>query len=137
MAKKEENLSKAVSRYLRIQYPDVVFTCDASGVRLTMGQATSLKAQRSIHKIPDMIILKPNSEYHGLILELKSTDSSPYLKDGSLSTVNHIQEQNKTLNILLNLGYYAVFAVGFDHAKKIIDDYFDNNQQNTKINFEK
>lgn len=123
MAKKEEQLSKAVSKYLKIQYPDVVFTCDASGVRLTMGQATALKAQRSVHKIPDMIILKPNGEYHGLILELKSEDSSPYLKDGSLSKGQHIQEQNQTLTVLLNIGYYAVFAVGFDNAKKIIDDY--------------
>lgn len=126
MAKKEEQLSKAVSKYLKIQYPDVVFTCDASGVRLTMGQATALKAQRSVHKIPDMIILKPNAEYHGLILELKSEDSSPYLKDGSLSKGQHIQEQNQTLTTLLNIGYYAVFAVGFDNAKKIIDDYFND-----------
>ena len=126
MAKKEEQLSKAVSRYLKLQYSDVVFTCDASGVRLTMGQATALKAQRSVHKIPDMIILKPNGEYHGLILELKSEDSSPYLKDGSLSKGQHIQEQNQTLTELLNIGYYAVFAVGFDNAKKIIDDYFNN-----------
>ena len=123
MAKKEEQLSKAVSKYLKIQYPDVVFTCDASGVRLTMGQATALKAQRSVHKIPDMIILKPNAEYHGLILELKSEDSSPYLKDGSLSKGQHIQEQNQTLTTLLNIGYYAVFAVGFENKKKIIDDY--------------
>ena len=46
MAKKEEALSKSVSRYLKLQFPNIVFTCDASGVRLTMGQATSLKAQR-------------------------------------------------------------------------------------------
>lgn len=123
MAKKEEQLSKAVSRYLKVQYPDTVFTCDASGVRLSMGQATALKAQRSTHKIPDMIILKPNAEYHGLILELKSDDSSPFLKDGSLSKGKHIQEQNQTLTELLSIGYCAVFAVGFDNAKKIIDDY--------------
>ena len=123
MAKKEEQLSKSVSRYLKLQYPDVVFTCDSSGIRLTIGQATALKAQRSVHKIPDMIILKPNGEYHGLILELKSEDSSPYLKDGSLSKGKHIQEQNQTLTELFSIGYYAVFAVGFDNAKKIIDDY--------------
>ena len=70
-----------------------------------------------------MIILKPNGEYHGLILELKSEYSSPYLKDGSLSKGKHIQEQNQTLTELLSIGYYAVFAVGFDNAKKIIDDY--------------
>ena len=126
MGKKEESLSKSVSRYLKLQYPDLVFTCDASGVRLTMGQATALKAQRSVHKIPDMIILKPNSKYHGLILELKSEDSSPFLKDGSLSTGKHIQEQNNTLNELSRVGYYAVFGVGFDNTKKIIDDYMNN-----------
>ena len=126
MAKKEEQLSKSVSRYLKLQYPDVVFTCDSSGIRLTIGQATALKAQRSVHKIPDMIILKPNAEYHGLILELKSDDSSPYLKDGSLSKGQHIQEQNQTLTALLDIGYYAVFAVGFDNAKEVIDNYMAN-----------
>lgn len=126
MAKKEEQLSKAVSRYLKLQYPDVVFTCDSSGIRLTIGQATALKAQRSVHKIPDMIILKPNGEYHGLILELKSEDSSPYLKDGSLSKGQHIQEQNQTLTALLNIGYYAVFIVGFNQAKEVIDNYMAN-----------
>ena len=126
MAKKEEQLSKAVSRYLKVQYPDVVFTCDSSGIRLTIGQATVLKAQRSTHKIPDMIILKPNAEYHGLILELKSDDSSPFLKDGSLSKGQHIQEQNQTLTALLNIGYYAVFIVGFNQAKEVIDNYMAN-----------
>lgn len=126
MAKKEEQLSKSVSRYLKLQYPDVVFTCDSSGIRLTIGQATVLKAQRSTHKIPDMIILKPNAEYHGLILELKSEDSSPYLKDGSLSKGQHIQEQNQTLTALLNIGYYAVFIVGFNQAKEVIDNYMAN-----------
>ena len=126
MAKKEEQLSKAVSRYLKLQYPDVVFTCDSSGIRLTIGQATALKAQRSVHKIPDMIILKPNGEYHGLILELKSEDSSPYLKDGSLSKGQHIQEQNQTLTALLDIGYYAVFIVGFNQAKEVIDNYMAN-----------
>ena len=126
MAKKEEQLSKSVSRYLKLQYPDVVFTCDSSGIRLTIGQATVLKAQRSVHKIPDMIILKPNGEYHGLILELKSEDSSPYLKDGSLSKGQHIQEQNQTLTALLNIGYYAVFIVGFNQAKEVIDNYMAN-----------
>ena len=126
MAKKEEQLSKSVSRYLKLQYPDVVFTCDSSGIRLTIGQATALKAQRSTHKIPDMIILKPNAEYHGLILELKSEYSSPYLKDGSLSKGQHIQEQNQTLTALLNIGYYAVFIVGFNQAKEVIDNYMAN-----------
>ena len=126
MAKKEEQLSKSVSRYLKLQYPDVVFTCDSSGIRLTIGQATALKAQRSVHKIPDMIILKPNGEYHGLILELKSEDSSPYLKDGSLSKGKHIQEQNQTLTELFSIGYYAVFIVGFNQAKEVIDNYMAN-----------
>jgi len=121
MAKQEEKLSIAISNYIKIQYPNVIFTCDASGVKLTMGQAVILKKQRSNHKIPDMIILSPKDKYHGLILELKSKNI--YLKDGSLSKEKHIQSQNNTLNQLLDIGYYAVFVIGFDHAKKVIDNY--------------
>jgi len=55
--KSEENLQIAISSYLKYQYPDVIFTSESSGIRLTIGQATKAKKQRSKHKLPDMIIL--------------------------------------------------------------------------------
>ncbi len=124
--KNEQKLSIAVSNYLKLQFPNTVFCCDSSGVKLTMGQAVSLKKQRSVHKIPDMIILEPspNGVYHFMVLELKTIEATPYLKNGSLSKSEHIQEQNKTLELLRTKGAYAEFAVGIDDAISKIKGYF-------------
>jgi hypothetical protein len=130
MAKKnEQKLSVAVSNYLKLAYPNVVFTCDSSGVKLSIGQAVALKKQRSRHKIPDMLILEPsaNGVYHFMVLELKTIEANPYLKNGSLSSSEHIQEQNKTLELLRSKGAYAEFAVGLDDAIKKIDNYLHKN----------
>lgn len=122
--KRELQISLALSQYINIKYPNVLFFIDASGVRLTIGQATQLKKQRSKRfKIPDFIILQPCKGYHALILELKKEDESPYLKNGELSKSEHVQEQNKALQHLNKLGYKAQFAVGLDEAMKVVDEY--------------
>jgi hypothetical protein len=118
----EELLQISVCKYISFAYPKVVFTSDASGVRLSMGVAIKLKKMRSSDAIPDLLILEPRGEYHGLMLELKV--KSPYLKDGqTLSTTEHVQDQNKTLSKLSKLGYKAQFATGFDESKQVIDAY--------------
>jgi hypothetical protein len=114
---------KAVANYLKMQYPNVIFTSDSSGIRLSIGNAKKMLALKSNNKIPDLIILHPNQEYNGLIIEIKAKHKSPYLKNGSLSKSVHIQEQNKTLEALTELKYKAVFGVGFDECKNIIDKY--------------
>lgn len=115
---------KAVANYIKMQYPNVVFTSDASGIRLSIGNAKKMLALKSNHKIPDLIIMQPNNDYNGLIIEIKANDKSPYLKNGKLSKNAHVISQNKTLQILNASGYKAVFGVGFDDCKKIIEEYF-------------
>lgn len=124
MAKPEQELQIAVCDYLKLQYPKAIFFSEPSGLRVTMGQAMVLKRMRSFGKLPDLFIAYPNGKYHGMFIELKTTKTSPFLKDGSHSTNPHIQEQLKTLKTLYELGYAAVFGVGFDDTRKKIDDYF-------------
>lgn len=59
----------------------------------------------------------------GLFLELKKEGTKIMKKGGGLVSNPHIIEQSKMLNALNERGYYAVFAVGFDEAKRIIDEY--------------
>ena len=121
---KEESLQIAVSKYLRLQYPNVIFTAESSGIRLTMGQAVKAKKQRSNHKQLDLWILEPKGKYHGLIIELKKDGESPFrIDNGMLKAGEHLQEQYCTIQLLLYKGYAACFSVGFDQTKKIIDDY--------------
>jgi len=116
----EKTLHTAVTKYLKLQYPKVVFMSEASGLRASIGVARQLKAQRSRHRLPDLVILEPRGGFHGLIIELKV--DTPYKRDGSVKK-GRLQEQYKTLKALEDKGYRTAFGVGFDHTKTIIDSY--------------
>ncbi len=121
MPRPEENLQMAVCKYINFCYPGTVFTSDASGVRLNMGQAIKMKRMRSSDAIPDLLVFEPRGRYHALLLELKV--KTPFKKDGKLKKDEHLEDQAKTLDKLSKKGYKAVFAIGFDECKEIIDDY--------------
>jgi hypothetical protein len=58
----------------------------------------------------------------GLFLELKKEGTRLKKKNGEWAN-DHIAEQAEILNQLKLRGYAAEFAVGFDQAKEIIDNY--------------
>lgn len=58
----------------------------------------------------------------GLFLELKREKTRLKKKDGTWASP-HIAEQAEMLEQLRARGYGAEFAVGFDEAKEIIDNY--------------
>lgn len=119
----ERDLQVAVCTYLKHQYPKLIFFSESSGMRTSIYQAKLLKATRSIGKLPDLFIAAPRREYHGLFIEIKTEDSSPFLKNGDISQEKHVQEQWYTLCRLTDVGYRATFGVGFNHIKSIIDCY--------------
>lgn len=126
MARPEEALHIAVCNYLKLQYPDVIFISEASGARVSLGLALKLKKMRSKHTHADLYILQPKLTqdeqlYCGLILELKAVNI--YKKDGSLLKNEHVEDQQRTLDILNQKGYKATFVVGFNQAVSVIDDY--------------
>jgi len=144
MRKQEERIQIALSDYLRMQYPNVIFTFDASGLKLPKGLAIKAKKMRSGRGIPDLMIFansfKGDSQlpYYGLFIEIKTSRSDVYLKDGktykkSVTTIkkggvvvekyDHIEEQAAMIERLDAEGYAATFGFGFDGCKKIIDWY--------------
>jgi len=131
---KEESLQISISKYLRLQYPNAIFTAEGSGLKLTKGQAVKASKQRSSRGLPDLWIDEPRGMYHGLRIELKREGDSPFRKDGKGlkkkivrkpdgTTFDHIAEQAEIIARLQSKGYYACFSVGFDQTKKIIDEY--------------
>jgi len=119
----ERTLHRAVCDYIRLQYPNVIFNSDLSGAgKLTIGQATALKALRSGRGFPDLVIYEPRDDYHGLFIELKQEGTRVWNKKLAGATP-HIEEQIQMLEKLNDKGYAACFAVGFDEAKTIIDNY--------------
>ena len=125
---KESDLQIMVADYLSIHYPKVLFHSDfGSGIKLTKGQAVKQKRQNGGRRgWPDMFIAEPRATKWGnrvgLFLELKKDGTRLHKKDGSWAT-EHIAEQAETLQALQDRGYETYFAVGFNEAKEIVDDY--------------
>lgn len=119
--KKEEKLQISVCKYLKLQYPNIIFASDGSGVRLTKGQAVLAKKMRSDKGYPDLFIAEPRGAFSGLYLELKKDGEVVYNRNGSIRKDK--QEQNEMLIRLREKGYVAEFAVGFDACKRLIDSY--------------
>ncbi len=124
---REASIHVALCDYVRAKYPDVIFTSESSGIRLTMGQAVKAKRLRSSSKLPDFWMAEPAGLYHGLFLELKRSRDEVYLKgsqDGpTYRNDKHIQGQRKVLDALRAKGYMAVFACGLEDAKEWVDFY--------------
>ena len=122
----EKKVHQQVCDYLKMQYPNVIFTSDASGMRVSMGLRMELKRKRcNRFVIPDLIILHPNKSWHGLIIEIKNKASEWYNKDGVIKINNeHIYKQWQSLYQLSKLNYCAEVGVGFDGCRRIIDNYF-------------
>ncbi len=147
---KESTLQCHVADYLRLRYPNVLFHSDyGSGIRLTPGQARIQSRQNGgCRAWPDMFIAEGRGYFvkrgdkppmfgnfictnrgidlyicNGMFLELKRDGVRILKKDGTLVADQHIREQHALLVELEKRGYAARFAVGFDQAKQIIDEY--------------
>lgn len=121
---KESEIHIAICKYIQMQYPNVLFTSESSGLRVSMYQAKKLKQMRSCAGLPDIMIFEPKRSYFGLFIEVKRDGTTIYKKDGGLVADKHIREQEEILHQLKQKGYLAEFVVGFDDAKALIDYYF-------------
>lgn len=116
----EQSIHAQVCAYIKLFYPNVIFTSEASGLRLTIGQAKKMKALRSGSGLPDIWVMEPRTDYHGLFIELKSEG---VLKRNGEYKTPHVREQAEVIARLKEKGYFATFAVGFEDAKNIVDNY--------------
>jgi hypothetical protein len=119
----EKTLHKAVCDYIRLQYPGVLFNSDLAGAtKLTIGQATAMKNLRSNRGFPDIVIYEPCGDYHGLFIELKAEGTKLFKKNSAPATP-HIAEQLEVIQALRIKGYKAEICVGWEMAKKVINEY--------------
>ncbi len=121
--KAEERIHTAICNYIKLQYPDVYFLSDPSGIFGTIGTAVKAKKIRSKHAQLDLVILHPNDEFNGLILEVKNGLGQVYKKNMEFRKSEHVYKQNLSIMHLNNLGYKAMYAFSLDQAIYIIDDY--------------
>lgn len=116
-------MQNQICKYLAIQYPGVEYRTDKDGQYAKGGALWDKKRQSGKKGFPDVIIAKPNAKYGGLVIELKKEGIKVFKRDGTLRTDEHLSDQAWWLEWFKSLGCYSTFAVGFNEAKQIIDDY--------------
>ncbi len=120
--RKEDTIAKLVAAYLNAQYPRVIYHFDTgTGATKSIGMAMRDKRLNKWRGYADLFIAHPSKEWHGLFLELKA--ETPFKLNGDLKKDTHLSEQFNLLLTLQTRGYMARFAVGFDGARKLIDEY--------------
>ena len=120
----EAQVQMAIVQYLRERYPQVLFKCDTSAIKLTLGQAVKMKRLGNTRAWPDLHIVEPRKKFYGCFLELKK-DGERIARENGNWVSPHVAEQASMLENLTLRGYYAEFAAGFLEAKKAIDWYLE------------
>ena len=108
----ELHLQIAVVNYLRMLKGNILFNGSAGGIRTSITQARKMKLGGYRRGFPDLIILEPRGQYHGLAIELKVK--------GNYASIY----QKEVIKQMRERGYKAEVCTGFDQAKETIDTYF-------------
>lgn len=123
----EYDEQRAIVHYLRYKYPECLFTSDLGGVKLNKGLAVKMAKIRPFRGHPDLTVYESRLGFHSLFLELKLPDVKLKYKEenmgprGSLDT--HQVEQYQYMQKLEKRGFACSFALGFEHAKALLDAY--------------
>jgi hypothetical protein len=117
----------ALATYLKYQYPSVLFRFDMAGLNLSKAQAGQNKQIQCLRGYPDLFILEPkklpDGRYvPGIFIEIKKEGEILKRKNGNWAS-EHLQEQWETMQRLEKKGYLCAFAVGFQEARDLIDQY--------------
>lgn len=130
MTEKQEQ--KQLLNWVKIQYPNLLYTEDLGGIKLTIGQAVQVKKSRARRGHPDLMFQKLFKDSYGqilfcgLALEFKRKGEPIIKRDGELRKNPHLKEQYDYLLALREEGWFSCFAVGFLEAQSIIKTYMSN-----------
>tara|TARA_R100000655_G_scaffold31519_1_gene63052 strand:+ start:389 stop:739 length:351 start_codon:yes stop_codon:yes gene_type:complete len=112
MSKEEQRLQTSIVKYIKLAFPNTLFTATMGGVKLnSWSQRNALKSTGYLKGVADLLIFESKGMYKGLFIELKT------LK-GKMT-----KEQKQFQTNAIARGYLCVCCKGFDDTKKIIDDY--------------
>lgn len=113
----------AVIRWLKAQYPNVIYHVDfGADALLTPRQAAERKRLAWGRGWPDLVIFEPRGGCVGLAIDLKREDVKLFNRNG-LYVNEHIQLQAECMDELRARGWTACFTKGFDAAKIVIENY--------------
>lgn len=113
---REHDLQVACVEWFRYQYPHLhnrLFAVPNGGYR-DRKTACKLKAEGVLSGVSDLILLKPNAQFHALLIEMKVTEKYSHQSD----------EQKAWQNDLTALGEYKyVVCRTIDDFMREVNDY--------------
>jgi hypothetical protein len=135
----EESEQQKFLNWLKREFPHVVAYSDVIGEDLTQTGRKRAYSMRTRRGIPDVTIACPSRDFHGAMFEFKREGTTIYKRDGELRKQSyryqdragkwhvgdHLAEQAATLQELNKAGYFARFALGLEHAKKLFCWYME------------
>ena len=112
----DANLQSNVVKYLKLQYPEVIYCASLGGqYQQHISQRNKAKATGYVKGFPDLGIYEPNKQgYCGLFIEIKQKGGYP------------TKEQKDWIEKLNKRGYYACCVRGLDNIIDVIDNYMNN-----------
>ena len=129
----EEQEQAMLCQWIKTKYPNVLYTVDLGGLRLTMGQRVIMKS-RAKRGHPDLMFQEWFlDKYCGLAIEFKRTGEKVSNKDGSLRKDEHLSEQLSYLIALKERYWLAGFVVGLDAAKVVISAYLEAHESSLAV----
>ena len=114
----EENLQAAIVAYLQEEHPTVLFKCDTSAVKMSIGQARKMKQLGNTAKWPDLFIAKAAHGFAGNFIEIKKEGTLITRANGKYAS-SHIQRQADLMLRLCENNFRAGFAVGW---RKLLEE---------------
>jgi hypothetical protein len=125
----EDQEQAILCKWLKHNYPDVLFTVDLGGIRLNMGQRRIMQS-RARRGHPDLMVQEWFlDKFCGLAIEFKKTGVKVSKKDGTLRKDQHLEEQLQYLVALRNRYWLAGFVCGVENAKAVIKAYLEASPQ--------
>lgn len=117
----EANLQANVVKYLKYQYPQVMYCASLGGqYQRYISQRNKAKSTGYVKGFPDLGVYEAKGGYHGLFIEIKQKGGYP------------TKDQKYWIEQLNKKGYYACCVKGLDNIIQVIDDYMNETICNEK-----
>lgn len=118
--KPEDRTRMAILDYCELKYPNLYETVIGIFNEGNRSRSTNrLLPRLGLRKgASDLFFALPNNGYHGLWMEIKK-DNWKY----TASQKEHIENQTKFLNQMINLGYMGRMVIGVDEGIALLNEY--------------
>jgi len=113
----ERSDQRALVKYLKTQYPKLLFASSANGAIRNVIQAQQYILDGLLPGMPDLQIIKACGGKHGLFIEMKR-EKKEGQRAGFVS-----QKQKDVIAQMKEQNYAATVCYGFAEAKLVIDNY--------------